>query len=737
MEGRADLDGIYDRGFAEMFNFIATVEGPATKRPGTKFINPADETAVRLERFVFNTTQAYALEFGDEKVRFFTNGGQIEAAGLPYEVALPYAAADVPRLCLEPSYDRIYISHAAYPPAVLTRVGAEAFTFAYLALENGPFKNTNTVKAKTITLTGGSSEIGGSATIESNVDLFDEGQIGSPILLEAVGFTDVKAWEPNVKNSNLSVGDLRRSDGKVYRCVTIVDSDGRTGSIQPTHFDGIEWDGSGQPAQGTTDDYSGVEWEYVHDRYGIGTISAVASATEATITVTRRLPGMLTDGTYKWAFGSFSDTDGYPHLNRISGGRLCYWKGIEFFGSVSGDYGGGRANFVPFTPGGLITDDMAFRRPIAISDPPLWAHADKDYILCGSASQEVVIGQLNRAAGLSGNNLRADPQSSYGSAAVWPVRSGAAVIFPQRGGRKIRELEYTYERERFAGANLTVYARHIARTGIRWLAFQQEPEEMLWGGRADGTLIAHPHSAEQATKGFSRAALGSGTVLWATSIPSEDGSKDDLWLLAELEGQKCILRMADWWDEDLAGTAEERLELVKTAVFVDYAVSYDGVPKQMFTTGLSHLEGLAVRILADGHTIDGHTVTGGQITLPRPASKVTIGIGYQARLRPMRPELRGGASIQGLLAKIKSLVARLIDTTSLRSVEDNGEVNRMFERFGSTDLDTVQIYNGDTNRVPIGNGSSRSPAAYLVSDDAGPCVIASTSSDFEVEDPRG
>jgi hypothetical protein len=40
---------------------------------------------------------------------------------------------------------------------------------------------------------------------------------------------------------------------------------------------------------------------------------------------------------------------------------------------------------------------------------------------------------------------------------------GSAVLFVQRGARKIREAAFSYEAGRFIGANINVYARHITR----------------------------------------------------------------------------------------------------------------------------------------------------------------------------------------------------------------------------------------------------------------------------------
>ena len=59
LEGRGDLVGIYDRGVAEMLNYVATVEGPAVKRSGFRHIRAAASTSTWLTPFVFNVTQAY------------------------------------------------------------------------------------------------------------------------------------------------------------------------------------------------------------------------------------------------------------------------------------------------------------------------------------------------------------------------------------------------------------------------------------------------------------------------------------------------------------------------------------------------------------------------------------------------------------------------------------------------------------------------------------------------------
>jgi hypothetical protein len=746
MEGRTDLDGIHDRALAKMFNFVATVEGPATKRSGFRYIVAAALSSTWLSRFVFNSTQSYVLEWGELAVRFFTNGGQIQAAGAPYEVAVPYAAADAPRISSKQSYDRLYLAHAGYAPGMLTRTGAEAFTYGAIPLKDGPFKDWNTDRTKTITWAGDGT-VGGLATITANFDLFQPGHVGSPFIFEVVAFSELPAWEPVVKTvlnddaSRINVGTIVRSDGKAYKCVDLGGSS-YTGTIEPTHTTGAEWDGSQCTALGQDDGHNcGVKWEYLYDRFGIGTVSTVLSSTTAELTVTRAFP-TLSVATWHWAQAAFSNVEGWPQLVTIWGGRLCFIKGVEIAGSVVGDY----FNFLPVNESGDFSDDMAFRLSLDISDPPTWVHADKEYLLLGTHSEEIVVGQTNRAAGISRANLNAQPQSAYGSSNTWPIPIGPSVLFLQRGGRKIREATFDYDQGRFVAVNANIYARHITRSGIDWLAYQSEPEDMLWGGRGDGTLIAHPHNPDQAVKGFSRNEIASGEAVSGVAIPSDDGGRDELWILADLlpvapggATQRAIVKLEDYWDEDLG------LELAD-AFFVDWGVSYDGTeldelgaplgPKQDFTVGLEHLEGRQVRILYDGIEINNLTVTGGAISLPKPAMKVAIGLGYEARLKLLRAEARGTPTIQGLRKRALRLFARLIDSASPVVLNRLGEAMRFFNRKNDSAMDTpAPLFNGDTDNIAIGGGGSDyDDAPEIVSDNALPAIISLLVPTYEIEE---
>jgi hypothetical protein len=84
--------------------------------------------------------------------------------------------------------------------------------------------------------------------------------------------------------------------------------------------------------------------------------------------------------------------------------------------------------------------------------------------------------------------------------------------------------------------------------------------------------------------------------------------------------------------------------------------------------GLDFLEGRQVSVLADGGVINGLVVHSGEITLPSPATKVTVGYGFQAQLQTMYLDL--GQEIntaQGKRKKVGALTVRVKDTRGIKA----------------------------------------------------------------------
>jgi len=84
--------------------------------------------------------------------------------------------------------------------------------------------------------------------------------------------------------------------------------------------------------------------------------------------------------------------------------------------------------------------------------------------------------------------------------------------------------------------------------------------------------------------------------------------------------------------------------------------------------GLSHLEGQQVSILADGGVVNGMTVQNGSIKLPGLATKVLVGLGFQAQLQTMYLDLgQEQNTIQGKRKKVGALTVRVKDSRGVKA----------------------------------------------------------------------
>ncbi len=693
MGGRVDT-AIYDVAVAEAVNFVPTVEGAIVKRPGFEYIREAAPTATWLTQFRFNLTQDYVIEWSDNRLRFYTNDVRIETApGVPYEVVVPYTAAEAPFVSCQQSFDRLYLDHPNHPPARLTRTSATTFTYEAMPFTNGPFADGNTNEA--IGVTASATE--GSVTLTASQPIFRAGHVGAPFRLEALDFGNMPAWEAQTKN--ITIGMVRRSEGRAYTALTA----GLTGTVQPIHGEGAEWDGQNLQDANEKGPF-GVRWAYRHDRFGMLKIDAVApDGLSATATVTRRLPdSVVTTPSWRWAHGAFSAEAGWPNVVIAWAGRLCHFKNFELLASVAGDY----LNHATYTASGIPPGDLAFRRTLSTEDPVLWATGDRRLIV-GTASRELAIGAINQAQAVSGDNIEAVPQSFYGSERVWPAQIATATIFVQRGRRKLRQAEYDFARDRYQAQNMTVWCRHITKGGMRQLTFQKEPEELLIGVRLDGQLIVHPHAPEQEVKGFSRIRHAGGRVVSAVCVADATGEQDALWVLVERDdGTRSVERMASWRDDD---------DPIADAFYVDTGSTVIAAAGQTSFSGAVQLAGRDVAILADGGVVTGVRVgDDGSFSVPAatiPADRpyrLTVGLPYVARVTTLPPEMRGGGETsQGKRKRVVRMILRLIATSGIRVGAFGGILDNLIDRSSREHMDApIPLFTGDTEK-PVSGGWGR------------------------------
>lgn len=723
MSGRPDL-AAYQAGASELTNMIPLVQGPATKRPGTRFVNQAKNQAARcrLISFTPRLTQGYIIEASNLAFRYYTNDARLEVASVPVETVTPWTTADLPELNWHQSNDVLYIVDGQRQQQRLARTSATSFSLSALTLTGGPFKDQNTDKAVTVY----ASAATGSITLTASAPIFVAGHVGGLFYLELSDFRDVQAWEPGV---DVTVNALRRSDGKVYKAITLPASGStRTGSVQPTHTEGREWDGMSSGQDVNDKDAGGVLWEYQHGKFGVATITGFTSSTVVTATVTTTMPGNVigsSNASWRWALGAFSDAEGWPSCVTVWNERLILAKDNELYASVVGDF----PNFAARDDGGLLTADRALRFKLPGADKILWIEGDRQLIV-GTENAEYAVQAVNNQAAVSATNIIAPRQSRYGSAPVRPLPAGTRILFAQRGGRKLRQMGYDFQADRYTAADMTVRSNHVTRSGLMELAMQAEPEALVWMSRADGGLVSLTYSEDEAVRGFSRMALGGGgTVESIATIPAPDGGSDQLWLATVRTVAGTVLRSIE-----LLAPFREEGDPVADAYFLDCGLSYAGPPVST-VGGLGHLAGATVRLLVDGATHPPLVVSGGgSVTLANglTGSTIHVGLPFTARVATMRMDYPAGeGSIQGRLKRVVKLALRLLDTMGVRIGGASGRFDEIFQRSPANPMDTaLPLFTGD-KRQGFPDGYNDAGIVVLESAEPLPFTVAAIMPVFE------
>ena len=182
LKGRVDVNK-YQNGVQLLKNFIIMPQGGVYRRPGTKFINEVKNSAnfTRLIPFEFSTIQAYVLEFGNQYIRIYRDGGLVvDGNGDAIEVVTPYLTGDLRILQFTQSADILYIVHPGYKPRKLSRTAHTTWTLTEIDFKDGPYLSLN----KTSTTITASHTGGTSRTITASANLFSATDVGRLIRKE-------------------------------------------------------------------------------------------------------------------------------------------------------------------------------------------------------------------------------------------------------------------------------------------------------------------------------------------------------------------------------------------------------------------------------------------------------------------------------------------------------------------------------------------------------------------------
>jgi hypothetical protein len=201
------------------------------------------------------------------------------------------------------------------------------------------------------------------------------------------------------------------------------------------------------------------------------------------------------------------------------------------------------------------------------------------------------------------------------------------------------------------------------------------------------------------------------------------GRGDDLWLVVRrtIGGQtrRTIERLATRWDHGAGlGPGASR--------HLDSWVLYEGPPTASLS-GLAHLAGEPVAVLADGFVVDGLTVAGdGTLTLPRAAATVVVGLAYDSELELLVPDSGGGdGPSSGKLQRNREMVLTLVESGQIFETSDGTVWRRHDERAAALPVtEPVPLLSGAV-RVPCELGWKRLPVLRIRTRSPLPFTLAS------------
>jgi hypothetical protein len=553
MFGRID-DAKFQSGLATCRNFVVKPQGPAQNRAGFQFVRAVKDSTKKtnLIPFTFSTTQTMMIECGAGYFRFHTNGQTLLSAGVPYEIANPYAEADLFDLHYVQSADVLTIVHPGYEPRELRRLGALSWTLSIISF-------TSPIAAPT------------APTATPNV--------AGPITYDYVVTTLA------------ADGVSESAQSAVATCTNNLFTSG--------NYNNIAWGAVATASRYNVYKLQGGLYGYIGQTAGL------------TIKDDNIAPDLgKTPPLYDTVFNAAGD---YPASVSYFEQRRCFAGTTNKPQNIWMTKSGTESVMSYSLP---IRDDDRISFRVAAREANTIRHiVPLTQLLLLTSAAEWRVTSLNSDA-ITPTTISVRPQSYIGANNVQPVVINNTLLYPAARGGHIRECAYSWQANGFISGDLSLRAPHLFdNLDISGMAYSKAPMPIVWFVSTAGNLLGITYVPEQQIGAWHQ--HDTDGVFEACAVVAE-GNEDILY---------CIIRRT------INGNSVRYVERMVSrqfvdpadAFFVDAGLTYSGAPATTIS-GLSHIEGKTVNILADGAVHPRRVVTGGAITLDQAASKVQIGL---------------------------------------------------------------------------------------------------------------
>jgi hypothetical protein len=451
---------------------------------------------------------------------------------------------------------------------------------------------------------------------------------------------------------------------------------------------------------------------------GYAKITAFSSATSVTADVKDDFD--TTSANTDWKLGAFSDTTGHPSCVSFFEQRLVFAgtssEPQTLYFSKSGDYEN-------MTAGTNADDAMVYTIASNQVNVIRFLKTQRTLIV-GTVGGEFTVSADGTDAAVTPTNITIKRQSSYGSANVDAIPAGNATLFLQRAKRKIRELSYNFDVDGYQAADLTILNDVVTKTGINEMSYQQSPDSILWCVRDDGVLAGLTYLRGEEVIAWHRHILGGSfgdgnAVVESVASISGELNEDELWVIVKRTINGATKRYVECFAQfDFDETTPTDFR------FLDSHLTYSGSATTTLS-GLGHLEGQTVSILADGATHPNKVVSSGSITLDRQTEKAVVGLSYDSVLQTMRIE--GGAAegtSQGKTKRISKVVLRLFETVGVKVGPSLDNLEAIPFRTSSDPMDTpVSTFIAGDKEIEFNDDFNSDGFIFIKQDQALPCSI--------------
>lgn len=417
-------------------------------------------------------------------------------------------------------------------------------------------------------------------------------------------------------------------------------------------------------------------------------------------------------------------------------------------------------------------------------------------ILTAGGVWRMIGGAIYSPVAVTPSNLTVVPQTYIGATDLPPIVVNYDILYVQAKGSIVRDLAYNYWVNVYTGNDMSILSNHLffGHTLQRW-AYAEQPFYQVWAVRDDGILLSFTYLKEQDVYAWAHSDSpgnsGTDIFLSVASIPEQQvpGAYLGSWSNATAYAQGAVVTYGGncylcliantgqvpgtatiYWQQvpgvnmdsvyfvvqrSIPGINQgqpvkyiERMNSrnfltngapdVTKAWFVDCGLQYSSNVPTTVVSGLDHLNGAKVSILADGSVMPQATVVSGQIYLQAPATRVTVGLPFVSQLQTLQltPE---GAATQALpyRKKISAVTLRLVDTRGLKVGPSFNDLEEMKERSANVNMGVaIPLIEGD-ERIMIDNRYQVDNCVCIQQDQPLPCTILGVIPEMTIGDTPG